>query len=63
MVVVQENDDGNVATNLINEFSDQLRQSFELKVKEIIGTCIENELRTLNQYSIMKELDGEVYEA
>ncbi|CAF4006430.1 unnamed protein product [Rotaria sp. Silwood2] len=63
MVVVQENDDENVATNLINEFSDQLRQSFELKVKEIIGTCVENELRTLNQYSIMKELDGEVYEA
>ncbi|CAF4831358.1 unnamed protein product [Rotaria sp. Silwood1] len=63
MVVIQENDDENVATNLVNEFSDILRQSFEQKAKEIIGKCIENELLTLNRYSIMKELDDEVYEA
>ncbi|CAF3833086.1 unnamed protein product [Rotaria sordida] len=63
MVVIQENDDENVATNLVNEFSDILRQSFEQKTKDIIGKCIENELLTLDRYSIMKELDDAVYEA
>ncbi|CAF1361548.1 unnamed protein product [Rotaria sp. Silwood1] len=63
MVVIQDNDDENVAINLVNELCDVLRQSFDQKAKGIIEQCVENEQVRLNRYSIMKELDDEVYEA
>ncbi|CAF4692437.1 unnamed protein product, partial [Rotaria sp. Silwood2] len=63
MVVIQDNDDENVAIDLVNELCDVLRQSFDQKAKEIVEQCVKNEQVRLNRYSIMKELDDEVYEA
>ena len=40
-----------------------LRQSFKSEVKEIIKQETDNEMKTVSRFTIIKELDGEVYSA
>ncbi|CAM4765943.1 unnamed protein product [Rotaria magnacalcarata] len=62
-VILVENDDEHVAINLTAELSQVLRQSFESQGKEIINSQIDQEMKTVSRFAIIKELDGEVYNA
>ncbi|CAF3091340.1 unnamed protein product [Rotaria sp. Silwood2] len=63
MVSIQENDNENIANDLVDQFLEILFQSFDQQKTEIHRKYVENERATLNWYYIMKELDNEVYEA
>ncbi|CAF2068075.1 unnamed protein product, partial [Rotaria magnacalcarata] len=63
MVVIQENNDEKNAVDLVNEFDNLLYKLFVKQAKEIIEKDVENEESKLNKYSLMKQLDDEVYEA
>jgi uncharacterized protein YegL len=63
MVVPEENCDENIATNLVNEITEALCQSFALKVKEIIRNQLEEKSPKLNRTSIIKQVDNEVHSA
>ncbi len=63
MVVVQENNDENIVTDLVNQLSDVLRKSFGREAEDINRKKVENELLTLKRYSFMQELDNKVYGA
>jgi hypothetical protein len=63
MVVIEDNDDENIAINLVKEFTEVLRQSFNSKVKEIISKQAENNSATLDRNFIIKKLDEEVDKA
>lgn len=62
-VVLSENDDKNIAVNLTNDLCQELCQSTESKIKDMIEDDVNEQMRTLNRASIIKQLDGEVYEA
>ena len=62
-VVIEENDDENVATNLVNELSEALCQSFVKKAEKLIEEQVQHERKNLNRCSIIKKLDDEVYKA
>ena len=62
-VILVKNDDGKVATNLVNEFAQVLTQLFAVKAREMIEKEIGTEIAKLNRWTIIKELDEEVYNA
>ncbi|CAF4153354.1 unnamed protein product [Rotaria sp. Silwood2] len=63
MVIPQENCDENIATNLVNEITEALRQSFDAEANKTIRKQLERESAKLNRSSIIKQLDNEVHDA
>ena len=62
-VVLVENDDKNVAIDRMNDLCQGLCQSMELEIKDMMENDISEQMKTLNRYSIIKELDDEVRKA
>ena len=62
-VVLIKNDDKNVALRLADDLCQELCQSTESQIQDMIENDINEQMKTLNRSSIIKELDVEVYKA
>ena len=57
-VVLIKNDDKNVALRLADDLCQELCQSTESQIQDMIENDINEQMKTLNRSSIIKELDG-----